>query len=173
MVEALLNNMVAILGAGFLGLSAIFVTLAYMNVQQITSQSDPNPLQIELSKSFMRIALIFMIAAGPLQWATVLIKELTDEDKVTLFISMTHPQWEESFGEVIVVKRGEKFSITNQPYQDEFSHEDEIQINAGSVLQAIQTIRAQLTAATNVNRSQIGRDVTPDTPKSRAVLDGG
>ena len=101
-MSTVLDNVVVILGFGFLGLSFLFVFLAYSNVRQIVAQDEPNDAAVGLSRFFMKTALVFMVCAGPLQWVTVYLDKKLQEE-VTLVVTMTHPDWEPTFGEVALL----------------------------------------------------------------------
>ncbi len=177
-MDAIFQNITAILGFGFLGLSAIFVILAYSNVQQVTAQENPNQSKVSLSKFFMTTALVFMVFSGPLQWASIYIESTLGEKEVKIHITMTHPEWEETFGEVLLVEKGEAIPLVNKPYTGTFGDDDEIQINASKVASAIRKIRAQLTATTSTlppARRTLPSDPEVPAPNliTRGVLEGG
>ncbi len=149
-MEALLNNITAILGFGFLGLSTIFVILAYLNVKEVLKQDNPNQGKIALTKAFMNTALVFMIASGPLQWATVFIESWSKGQQVQIHLTVANRNWEDAFGEITLLEKGNHISLVNKTHTGTYSNDDEIYISAEDVIEVIREIRAQLTAATSL-----------------------
>ena len=153
-VKGLFDNAATILGFGFLGLSMIFVVLGYLNVKQIVSQPNPNERAVGLSRFFLKIALVFMLCAGPLQWVTLALEKYTSESEIQLHITMTHPEWEQEYGDIYLVHKGETHGLVNKPYLGVYGPDDEIQLNAEKVASVIRKIQAQLTViATESRRS--------------------
>lgn len=176
LADKLLDNIIAILGFGFLGLSVVMVVLAYMNVQQVTSQANPNEAKVSLSRYFMTVAIISMIASAPLHWVTILIEAYVKSDKVNILVTMDHSGWTDNIGDVILVKRGEKWSLVNNPYRGTVGNDDEIRIDADKVLSKFRDIRAQLATATNVGvqlESETGSPAPASISVTRNVLEGG
>ncbi|MCP4318266.1 MAG: hypothetical protein GY789_20180 [Hyphomicrobiales bacterium] len=156
-VKGLFDNAATILGFGFLGLSMIFVVLGYLNVKQIVNQPNPNEKAVNLSRFFLKIALVFMLCAGPLQWITLAIEKYTSVSEVQLHITMTHPEWEKAYGDIYLVHKGETHALVNRPYKGVYGQDDEIQLNAEKVAGVIRKIQAQLTViASEPRRSDTG-----------------
>ena len=147
-VTGLFDNAATILGFGFLGVSTIFVVLGYLNVKQILGQPNPNARAVGLSQFFLKIALVFMLCAGPLQWVTLAIEKYTSDNQILLHITMTHPEWEKEYGDIYLVHHGETHGLVNKPYQGVYGPDDEIQLNAEKVAAVIRRIQAQLTVVT-------------------------
>ena len=152
-VQGLFENAATILGFGFLGLSTIFVVLGYMNVKQIVNQPDPNEAAVGLSRFFLKIALVFMLCAGPLQWVTLALESYTSVKEVELHITMTHPEWEQGYGDILLVHKGKTHGLVNNPYSGTYGQNDEIQLNAEKVAGAIRKIQAQLTVINSARRT--------------------
>ena len=176
---AFITNVPAILGFGFLGLSFLFVFLAYKNVKQIVGQKEPNKSAVDLSRFFMKTALGFMICAGPLQWVSVFLENYYSNKKINLVVTMTHPEWEKAFGDILVIEKGEPHPVVNTPYKGSYGDGDEIQLNAGKVAAAIRKIRSQVVVVnTELQRKQA---ISPmgATPRNSLpsiqfdMLDGG
>ncbi|MEX3008541.1 hypothetical protein [Hoeflea sp. TYP-13] len=155
-VNSLFDNAATVLGFGFLGLSMIFVVLGYMNVKQIVNQPNPNERAVGLSRFFLKIALVFMLCAGPLQWITLAIEKYTSVSEVQLHITMTHPEWEKAYGDIYLVHKGETHPLVNKPYRGVYGQDDEIQLNAEKVAGVIRKIQAQLTVVASESRRTAG-----------------
>ena len=155
-VQGLFDNAATILGFGFLGLSMVFVILGYLNVKQIVNQPDPNESAVNLSRFFLKIALVFMLCAGPLQWVTLAIEKYVSVQEVELHITMTHPEWEQGYGDILLVHKGRTHALINNPYVGVYGENDEIQLNAERVATVIRRIQAQLTVINEAARGPVG-----------------
>ncbi|MCY6381117.1 hypothetical protein [Hoeflea prorocentri] len=155
-IQGLFDNAATILGFGFLGLSMVFVVLGYLNVKQIVSQPDPNEAAVNLSRFFLKIALVFMVCAGPLQWVTLALENHMSTKEVELHITMTHPEWDEGHGDILLVHKGQTHALINNPYVGVYGEDDEIQLNAERVATVIRKIQAQLTVINEAARGPIG-----------------
>ncbi len=69
----MLQYVAGILGFGFLGLSFLMLYLGYRTMQSVISNPGPDPASVGLCRFFLKISLIFMIFAGPLQWVTLYV----------------------------------------------------------------------------------------------------
>ncbi|MGI9373065.1 MAG: hypothetical protein ACR2OJ_11265 [Hyphomicrobiales bacterium] len=178
-MNLLFSNITSILGFGFLGLSFLFVFLAYKNVKEIVMQEEPNDSAIDLSRFFMKTALVFMLCAGPLQWATIFFDNYMEErtKEVTLVLAMSHPNWEKTFGEISINEKGTLRSLVNSPYTGKFKEDDVIHLNAERVAAAIRKIRAQLTALNAARHQALAGEENgnraPASPVTRGMLGGG
>ncbi|WP_136658949.1 hypothetical protein [Nitratireductor sp. XY-223] len=164
-IQSLFENAATILGFGFLGLSTIFVVLGYTNVKQIVNQPEPNEAAVGLSRFFLKIALVFMLCAGPLQWITLALENYISVKEVELHITMTHPEWEHAYGDILLVHKGKTHALVNNPYSGIYGQNDEIQLNAEKVAGVIRKIQAQLTVINSVRRASgvpvLGEDNEP------------
>jgi hypothetical protein len=91
-------------------------------------------------------------------------------------VTMTHPDWDPTYGNVLLVEKGMPHELINRPYVGTYKHDDVIQLNANRIAESIRKIRTQLTVLnTNIsNNSPI--DSTPLdnlNAETRAILDGG
>lgn len=162
---------VPILGFGFLGLSFLFVFLGFRCVKNVVDRDNPDESVVALSKFFLKIALTFMVVAGPLQWITLAVQYFVEDKEVTLHITMTHPEWkEDQFGSVQIVELGVMHPIINKPFQGSFRDEDEIALNASLVLEKFREIRSQLSEFNNAVTS----NELPDRSNiDRMAVNGG
>lgn len=176
-VSGLFDNAATILGFGFLGLSMIFVVLGYLNVKQIVNQPNPNAKAVGLSQFFLKIALLFMLCAGPLQWVTLAIEKYTSDSEVQIHVTLTHPEWEPGYGDIFLVHQGETHALINKPYTGVYGPDDEIQLNAEKVAGVIRKIQAQLTViASEPRRTESGpgilvADDPAEDPEPTAPVD--
>jgi hypothetical protein len=161
-VSGLFDNAATILGFGFLGVSTIFVVLGYLNVKQILGQPNPNAKAVGLSQFFLKIALVFMLCAGPLQWVTLAIEKYTSDNQIQLHITLTHPEWEKENGDIYLVHHGETHGLVNNPYKGLYGPDDEIQLNAETVAAVIRKIRTQLGVATDPGSAVAAHGADPD-----------
>lgn len=183
-MQLLFSNITSILGFGFLGLSFVFVYLAYTNVREVIQQDDPSDAAQNLSKFFMTISLVFMIAAGPLQWLTIWIDSKVREQEATLIITMTHTDWDfAANGQIHIVDEGNPIQLINKPFTKKFKDGAIIELDAGMVAAAIRIIQAQVAtlnaraAAAELDTASPG-NIRPSgsaviTNNTRGMLDGG
>jgi len=146
----LLGYVDKILNFGFLGLAFLMIYLGYDLIKKVSiSGEDVKPNTLDLIKNFMRVALIFMVLAGPLQWATIGIKHLLKEEKVELLVGLSKVSWEEGFGNIYIRKDGEDKAINIEPIIGEFKKEDEILLDMNEVISAIELMRKQIELLTD------------------------
>lgn len=157
----LLEHVPLILNFGFLGLSFLMVLLGFLLVSKaISQQLDPG--RIALTKFFLKIAMVFMLLAGPLQWITTWISDRPIE----LSISANNPDWEEGYGKVYVeLKDGDLRTITEAAFKERFFDQDPIRIDLSKVVQAFRDNRE----AINILNTQLNSD----SQEVRETLAGG
>ncbi len=150
-----------ILNFGFLGLSFLMLYLAYDLIRKtVGSGEDVKPNTGGLIKTFMKVALVFMVLAGPLQWATIGIKHWVEEKKVNLHVGLSTTAWEDTFGKIYIRKNGEYRPITVQSVSKEFKEDEEILLNVGEVVSAISLMRKQIEVINSkvLLPKEVGRD---------------
>ncbi|SDR37925.1 hypothetical protein [Pseudovibrio sp. Tun.PSC04-5.I4] len=171
------DNIDTILGYGFLGLSFLFVYLAYTNIREVIKDDKPTEAAVNLSKFFMIGAMLFMIIAAPLQIAMIYVNSQVTEKKIKLTITMPQPAWDDTLGQVVLLHKGQQVPIINRQHTGEYREDDTVVLNAAKVHNIIRTIRAQL-AALNAARNMpvqpaIGPPEAPVSSQTLEMLQGG
>ena len=147
-MEFVLQNVTAILQFGFLGVSFLFVYLAYSNVQMVLARENPSEASIKLTQFFMKTALAFMIFAGPLQWATLWVDHTMKNKPVNVVIAMHHPTWNSANGEILLYdNEGDAKNLINNPYKGQFKPGQQIILSAETIADKFQLVRTQLLEA--------------------------
>jgi len=149
-VKILSDNIVEILNFGFLGLSLLMVGLAYMLVRYaINVKIDEKT--IPLVHGFMKVSIIFMALAAPLQWVTIGIKYRIEERKkyVSLQVDMFESsqfEYSKKMGEVYIIKDGSKLSIIDSKNKAiQFQNNDKISVYLDEL---IEYMREQIAKST-------------------------
>ncbi len=116
-----------ILNFGFLGLAFLMLYLAYSLIKKSAqTDSDIKPNESELIKKFMNIAIVFMILAGPLQWATIWIKSDVEEKDKTVQLSVALvDDLEDTWGKVSIRKDGTSHIVSTKALNKEFKDNEE------------------------------------------------
>ena len=134
-----------ILNFGFLGLSFLMLYLAYDLVKKtLGTNQDVHENTGSLIKTFMKIALVFMVLAGPLQWATIGIKHWVEDKRVNLHVGLSTTEWKDTFGHIYIRKDGDYHPITVETVSKEFKEGEEVLINVENVMSAIALMRKQI-----------------------------
>ncbi|RUM68996.1 MAG: hypothetical protein DSZ08_07375 [Sulfurovum sp.] len=139
------KQITTILGFGFLGLSFLMLFLGYNLIRKVTNSGEE--VQENTSKLityFMKVALIFMILAGPLQWVTMSIKYWMEDKKINLLVGINSTRWEDTFGEIYIRKNGKFIPISKTSIKKEFKEGEEVLINLDEVSKSIESMRSQI-----------------------------
>lgn len=159
-------NIPDILNFGFLGLSLLLVFLGWRLTTKVVSDSNATPDKIDIAKYFLRVALLFMVFAGPLQWATVGITTYFNNKPIVLHVGAANPSWKDDFGEVYISeKNGQLIPISKKMISVSISNNDQIRIELSNVMDVIRDMK-QTIISLNSQRLK-------DKPETRAALEGG
>lgn len=139
-----------ILNFGFLGLSFLMVYLGYRLTRTIVQQTQIDTNKIAIARFFLKIALVFMLVAGPLQWVTIAVTHYAQDNSVILFVGANNPSWEREYGEVYMSRKGELKPISHTSIKEEFFDEEEIRIELSEVVRAINKMRSQISKLNEV-----------------------
>jgi hypothetical protein len=162
----LLQNIATILGFGFIGLSFLMLFLGYRALRAVVDAPKPSADVVRLARLFLFISLAFLIAAGPLHVALLWMQG----QSVMVRISMTNANWDKSFGEIGIWRKGKFVNITDSPHEDEFRNAEDLLVNVDKVVAAIAKMRAQIQAATlAVASPDAGADSGGDGPPPVAL----
>jgi hypothetical protein len=152
-----------ILNFGFLGLSLLMVFLGYGLTKKVVEKGENKPELISITKYFLKISMIFMLLAGPLQWITLWITSYTEKKSVVLLISAVNPTWKEEFGKVYLDKGKNPKIISSEKIEETFSDKEEVRIDLAEVVNAIRNLQQQL----------FGFAYSQSTPELKETQKGG
>jgi len=142
------NYVESILNFGFLGLAFLMLYLAYSLIKKSAeSESDIKKNESELIRKFMNIAIVFMVLSGPLQWATIYVKDLNK--KVSVNIALNRTTWDNSFGKIYIRDKGKYEPLGFKAIKKEFSDNGEILLNIQDIVDSIQKMRRQIEILNN------------------------
>lgn len=153
----------AILGFGFIGLAFLMLVLGYLLMRKVVAQDRAPPHIVGMCKFFLITALLFMIAAGPLQWFTMYMQSQMDHPSITVRIALHERDWDPAFGNIEIQRLpGGEFKTLSEAVQEEFRHNQQLNI---SLIQVQDMITSLLREAHPPTSSAM--------PESRAALEGG
>lgn len=139
------SNIVNILNFGFLGLAFLMLYLAYNLISKsAAADNDIKKNEADLIKRFMNISITFMILAGPLQWATIWIKNTVTDKQINLKIALNKTSWDDSFGSIYIRNNGKEQAITFNSISKEFKNNDELLLNVYEISDTIKKMRKQI-----------------------------
>jgi hypothetical protein len=144
----MLQQVATILGFGFVGLSFLMLYLGYRQMNLVLSQPDTNQDKIGLSRFFLKISLVFLIVAGPLQWANVIVDHFFSDRVVELVVAVPSSAWEPEFGRIGIVRRGEPMWITPEKLTDTFKDNEAVIVEVSEVVDAFRKMRGQIQITT-------------------------
>jgi hypothetical protein len=151
-IETLFGNVATILGFGFLGLSFLMLFLAYRAFNDIAKKENPKPEVVRLARQFLWTSLAFLVAAGPLHLA-LLWGQSNFAPKVNVKIALSTAIWDLTDGEVGVVYQG---AFRQIPVDATIGADETILINLDKVRRNIDTMRAQISTATEAALARSG-----------------
>ena len=158
-------NIPAILNFGFIGLSFLMVLLGYKLTSEVVKKESISEERVVVTKFFLKIALVFMLLAGPLQWITLAVSDYTEEDSVVLYVGASNLSWKENYGEIYFSRKGELTPISKKMAKLEFSDEEEVRIELFKVIGAFNKMQASITA--------LNEKLSRDTPEAIEAVAGG
>jgi len=143
----MLTEVSTILSFGFLGLSFLMLYLGYNLIKESTiAGKEVHENKSKLIQYFMKVALTFMVLAGPLQWITMGVKYWMNsgEKKIHLSVGLNSTQWKNNFGNIYIRKDGKFVSISDTSVDKEVKEGDEILVNMSEVASIIDSMRHQI-----------------------------